>query len=700
MDHLLFAASEGPSLLQYLGGIWAFMQGIIGLGIVIFVHELGHFLVAKACGVRCDKFYVGFDVPITLGPWTISALWKKKWGETEYGIGTIPLGGYVKMLGQDDNPNNADDESASTMIESVDEDGNKTEVVNPRSYTAKSVPQRMAIISAGVVFNLIFGVIFAAIAYNMGVPYIPAQISWVQPGSPAWEAGLNPGDEIVGLNSEGKVRKDLRFDKDMTLQIIMNGDDKAMPFVVKRTDGQQEVIDIVPKNTYKDAQRPTIGVAPMYTTKMVIAPKLMNMIFGSEVADQLKPGDNLTGINGEPIANFLDYQKYVANHPYDALKLKLERKIDKESEATEEVEVEIPTVPYRETGLVMEISPIRGIRSGSPAEKAGLKVGDKLLSLNGEPLGDGYTLTSRETKWAGETIEVVIERDGKEETKSIETVVPQGFSSEYLPGYEIGLQTLGLTFDLTTTIADVLPDSSAAKAGLAAGDEILIVGFQGTNDAAKEVNGEMKIGAEDVKVKTDEIAWQAVQWTLQVAHPDTEMVLTVKKKDSGTPENVSVSSTPSKTDMLQSRYLRFDVVEKIQYATSIGDSLYLGVREVGEGMNQVLVVLRKIFSGEMQISGLGGPGTILYVATAESSRGISRLLTFLTLISANLAVVNFLPIPVLDGGHMMFLLYEGIRGKAMNEKWMLRLTYLGLAMVLTLMVTVIFLDINRFFPWG
>ncbi|WDI40298.1 site-2 protease family protein [Bremerella sp. P1] len=700
MDHLLFAASEGPSLLQYLGGIWAFMQGIIGLGIVIFVHELGHFLVAKACGVRCDKFYVGFDVPITIGPWTISALWKKQWGETEYGIGTIPLGGYVKMLGQDDNPNNAEDESASTMIETVDEEGNAKEVVNPRSYTAKSVPQRMAIISAGVVFNLIFGVIFAAIAYNMGVPYIPAQISWVQPGSPAWEAGLNPGDEIVGLNSEGKVRKDLRFDKDMTLQIIMNGDDKAMPFVVKRTNGEQEVIDIVPKNTYKDAQRPTIGVAPMYTTKMVVAPKLMGMIFGSEVADKLKPGDNLVGINDEPIANFLDYQKYVANHPYDALKLKLERKIDTDSEATEDVEVEIPTVPYRETGLIMEISPVRGIRSGSPAEKAGIKVGDKLVSLNGEPLGDGYTLPSRETKWAGETIEVVIERDGKEETKSIETVVPQGFSSEYMPGYEIGLQTLGLTFDLTTTIAEVLPESSAAEAGLAAGDEVLIVGFQGTTDAAKEVNEEMKIGVKDVKVKTDEIAWQAVQWTLQVAHPDTDMVLTVKKKDTGSPENVSVGSTPSKTDMLQSRYLRFDVEEKIQYATSLGDSLYLGVREVGEGMNQVIVVLRKIFSGEMQISGLGGPGTILYVATAESSRGISRLLTFLTLISANLAVVNFLPIPVLDGGHMMFLLYEGIRGKAMNEKWMLRLTYLGLAMVLTLMVTVIFLDINRFFPWG
>ena len=68
-----------------------------GLGFVIFVHELGHFLVAKACGVKCEKFYLGFDV----GGLKLASL---QWGETEYGIGILPLGGYVKMLGQDDNP--------------------------------------------------------------------------------------------------------------------------------------------------------------------------------------------------------------------------------------------------------------------------------------------------------------------------------------------------------------------------------------------------------------------------------------------------------------------------------------------------------------------------------------------------------------------------------------------------------------------
>ena len=75
---------------------WIVVKVAIALGAVIFVHELGHFLAAKACGVKVEKFFVGFDI----GGYKIS----RRRGETEYGIGILPLGGYVKMLGQDDDP--------------------------------------------------------------------------------------------------------------------------------------------------------------------------------------------------------------------------------------------------------------------------------------------------------------------------------------------------------------------------------------------------------------------------------------------------------------------------------------------------------------------------------------------------------------------------------------------------------------------
>ena len=86
----------GMSMETLLWLVPVVLKVALGLGAVIFVHELGHFLVAKACGVKCEKFFIGFDV----GGYKLS----KKIGETEYGVGILPLGGYVKMLGQDDDP--------------------------------------------------------------------------------------------------------------------------------------------------------------------------------------------------------------------------------------------------------------------------------------------------------------------------------------------------------------------------------------------------------------------------------------------------------------------------------------------------------------------------------------------------------------------------------------------------------------------
>ncbi len=181
------------------------MIGIIlkvaaGLGAVIFVHELGHFLVAKACGVKVEKFMIGFDI----GGYKVS--WRR--GETVYGIGILPLGGYVKMLGQDDDPAHIKEQMEKSQVDvhnanakPIKGPDGETYYVDRRSYLAKSVPQRMAIISAGVVMNVIFAVIFAVIAYGMGVPYIPAIVSEVVPGSPAFRADIRPGDEIVKIGN-------------------------------------------------------------------------------------------------------------------------------------------------------------------------------------------------------------------------------------------------------------------------------------------------------------------------------------------------------------------------------------------------------------------------------------------------------------------------------------------------------------------
>ncbi|MCL2120345.1 MAG: site-2 protease family protein, partial [Planctomycetaceae bacterium] len=91
------AVASGITLSTILNFIWCVFLVLIGVNMLIIVHEFGHFIVARMCGVRCDKFYIWFDIY----GWKI---FKFKWGDTEYGLGVLPLGGYVKMLGQEDSP--------------------------------------------------------------------------------------------------------------------------------------------------------------------------------------------------------------------------------------------------------------------------------------------------------------------------------------------------------------------------------------------------------------------------------------------------------------------------------------------------------------------------------------------------------------------------------------------------------------------
>lgn len=124
----------------------------LGLGTVIFIHELGHFMVAKWCDVKVERFSIGF------GP----IIWKVTRGETEYALSAIPFGGYVKMLGQDDaDPAQMTDDRVSK---------------DPRSYTSKTVPQRIAIISAGVINNMVSAVLFFVLAFMLGVKFQPAVV--------------------------------------------------------------------------------------------------------------------------------------------------------------------------------------------------------------------------------------------------------------------------------------------------------------------------------------------------------------------------------------------------------------------------------------------------------------------------------------------------------------------------------------------
>ena len=113
-----------------------------------------------------------------------------------------------------------------------------------------------------------------------------------------------------------------------------------------------------------------------------------------------------------------------------------------------------------------------------------------------------------------------------------------------------------------------------------------------------------------------------------------------------------------------------------------------------DALTLVVRFLKKIGT-QVPATMLGGPGTIAAAAGGAASQGLSSLLIFLTMLSANLAVVNFLPIPLLDGGHMVFLAYEGLRGRPANERVVVALHTAGFVFIVGLMLFVIGLDIQR-----
>jgi len=147
------------------------------LGILIFVHELGHFLLAKGAGVGVLKFSLGF------GPRLVG----KKIGETEYCISLIPLGGYVKMLG----------ESEGDELSPEDE---------LRSFQRQSVYKKIGIVLAGPLFNFLFAIVAFTLIYSVGVPVHTARIGGVQEGTPAYNAGIQADDLIVAIDGKELTR--------------------------------------------------------------------------------------------------------------------------------------------------------------------------------------------------------------------------------------------------------------------------------------------------------------------------------------------------------------------------------------------------------------------------------------------------------------------------------------------------------------
>ena len=205
---------------------------IVLLGILIFAHELGHFLVAKYSGVGVLKFSLGF------GPRIVG----KKWGETEYVLSLIPLGGYVKLLGESD------------------EEGLPPEAL-ARSFLRQSVWVRMAIVAAGPIFNFLLAILIFFIVFMAGVPELTSSIGAVQKDSAAEQAGLQAGDTITAIDGKtldrwNRLSETVTDSGGKTLTVTVRRGDRTLDLTVQPREVKSHNVFGEEISTYK------IGISP------------------------------------------------------------------------------------------------------------------------------------------------------------------------------------------------------------------------------------------------------------------------------------------------------------------------------------------------------------------------------------------------------------------------------------------------------
>ncbi|MGI9457994.1 MAG: site-2 protease family protein [Aeoliella sp.] len=699
------------------GNWWlAVLMAVLGLGFIIFVHELGHFAVAKWCGVKCDKFYLGFDVPFGRffnwilrreGEFSLFGLKVPKtigrpvkWGDTEYGIGILPLGGYVRMLGQNDDPRMTEEQIRESEV--VDENIPTTEVVGPdgemhkvdsRSYIAKTVPQRMAIISAGVVMNVIFAFIFAVIAFRIGVPSMPSIVSATDPGTPAWKVGLRPDDEIVRI---GDIENP--WFEQLTNEIVLSGRGEAVEVEIR---GRDEPLLLKPSRERRKIAQ--IGVAPPVSLELAKKNPANSFTPAAEVADRIPAGATIVAVNGIEVKTYGQLTTELVANRDQAIEYTFLKKGEK-------TKVRVPANPREYVGLVMSLGPITAIQAGSPAEEAGLAEGDLVTAIDSKPIGmqsDGQLAWNPRTLGdelaalgdRGEAVVLQVVRRGQEQGAQPEdisvTLRPVTWiESSMSKKSPLSVPALGATFSVPNKIAAITQGSPAESQDIEAGDVIESATLVVPKEHKKQYE-KMFAGLDDpIEFSQETQAWPLVMELIQDTPPGTKLKLNLLRTGVKEAVTVELPIAEAEGSYDAKRGITLQRIFRDRYGDTFGDQCSLAWSETKRSLTSVYRFLNRLINNDIPATALGGPITIARASFFSALDGPGRLLIFMTLISANLAVVNFLPIPVLDGGHMLFLTYQGIFRRPAHPLVFELMTLAGFAFIVGLMLFVFGLDLG------
>jgi regulator of sigma E protease len=543
---------------------------VLLLGGLIFVHELGHFIAAKLLGVKVLRFSIGF------GP----RLFGFSRGETEYRIAALPLGGYVKMAGDD-----------------------PSEEVKPedrgRGFLEQPPSRRFIIAAAGPVMNLVFpAVVYFALGLAQNGQLVPGpRVGALSPGSPAAEAGLQPGDRIVSVAAPGGAPKPVRYFADLR-ELISPHPGEPLTFEVERDGRRLPPVTITParereSNPIETTWRGVIGVMPAYSPAIVapVAPG---------AAGPLQPFDLVASVNGQKVANAVQLRRAIeaAGCAPVAMEVLRERAVAAPGASVSTYDaVPLANVPTcaasRPTFAVADpgVSTfIAAVVPDGPAAKAGLRRGDALASVNGHPVRSFRDVNAR--------------------------------AAEFKPGQQVEL-------------------------ALADGRKVTLVPGERT--------------------ELDEVTRE----------PQKRLV---------------IGFFPDQRSIVESSAL---LIERVPLAMGPIEAARAAVTNLNDVVRLTVLGIAHIVTGQISFKTVGGPIMLFSIASKAAEEGLQSFLFNMALISVNLGLMNLLPIPVLDGGHLAACLVEAVTRRPLSIRSREIANLVGIILLVMLMIAVFKNDIAR-----